>query len=146
MSQKFCNILIIWQLQMLLPRSWRWQTTELWDTELTWYFPTSSRIYLHGLEHSLRIHGFRPTWSCLMIKVFATQAKFLELSGYCTVITFTFHTANVFLVASTVGWLVGFYGMSTHWVILCRIRFYLRTQFFFYEQFFTNSCFDLFNP
>ena len=27
-----------------------------------------------------------------------------------------------------VGWLF-FYGMSTHWVILCRIRFYLRNPF-----------------
>ena len=34
-----------------------------------------------------------------------------------------------------VGWLVGFYGKSTHWVILCRKRFYLRTHII-YEQFF----------
>ena len=45
-----------------------------------------------------------------------------------------------------VGWLVGFYGMSTHWVILCRIRFYLRTHIIFYEQLFTNSSSGLFNP
>ena len=52
-----------------------------------------------------------------------------------------------------VGWLVGFYGMSTHWVILCRICFYLQTHIFFMNtiffyklNFFMNSCFDLFNP
>ena len=45
-----------------------------------------------------------------------------------------------------VGWLVGFYGMSTHWVILCWIHFYLWTQFFFYEQFFTNSQVLLLRP
>ena len=31
-----------------------------------------------------------------------------------------------------VGWLVGFYGMSTHWVILCRIRFHLWTHVLVY--------------
>ena len=54
------------------------------------------------------------------------------------------------------GWLVGFYGMSNHSVILCRIRFYLRTHIiyeltlfmnshYFYEQLFTNSSSGLFN-
>ena len=35
-----------------------------------------------GLEHNLRIHSFRPSWPCLIVKVFATLAKFLEPSGY----------------------------------------------------------------
>ena len=51
----------------------------------------------YGLKHSLRIHGFWPTWPCLIVEVLATLAKFLELSGHCTVINcaFTFFT-NVF--------------------------------------------------
>ena len=44
----------------------------------------------------------------------------------------------IFGIPDTTGWLVGFYGMSTHWVILCRIRFYLRTHFFFMNTIFTN--------
>ena len=41
---------------------------------------------------------YKPAWPCLIIKVLATQTKFLEPSGYCTVINydFTFHTTNSF--------------------------------------------------
>ena len=47
--------------------------------------------------NSLKIYGFRPTWSCLIIKVLTTQTKFLEQSGYCTVINYTFNfQTNVF--------------------------------------------------
>ena len=46
----------------------------------------------------LGIHSFKPTQTCLIIKVLATQPQFLELFGYCTVIncTFIFHKTNVF--------------------------------------------------
>ena len=37
------------------------------------------------LEHSLWINTFRPIWSCHIIKVLATWAKFLEPSDYNTV-------------------------------------------------------------
>ena len=40
-----------------------------------------------------------------------------------------------------VGWLVAFYGMSTHWVILCRICFYLRTHIFFMNTIFLQTQF-----
>ena len=44
-----------------------------------------------------RIQTFSSTCLSLIIKVLATQAKYLEPSGYCTVIncTFTFHAANI---------------------------------------------------
>ena len=70
-----------------------------WDAELAWYSPgATQQIGLYGLEHSHRIRGFRLIWPCLIVKVHATWAKFLEPSGYCTVInsTFDFHTKNVF--------------------------------------------------
>ena len=55
------------------------------------------QICLYGLEHNFWIHSFRPTWHCLIIKVLATWVKFLQPSGYCSVINcaFTFHTRNV---------------------------------------------------
>ena len=62
--------------------------TELWDAKLAWYSPSAAhQIYPRDLEHSQRIHIF-----------LATQVKFLEPSGYCTVIncTFTFCTTNIF--------------------------------------------------
>ena len=63
----------------------------------------------------------------------------------------TLHCFTYSRYEKLVGWLVGFYGMSTHWVILCRIRFYLQNSlynsFFLWTQFFfMNTCFDLFNP
>ena len=70
-----------------------------WDTELAWFSPSVYSLDLpHGLEHSLRINGFRPAWSCQIIKLLVTQAKFLEPSNNCAVINcpFTFHTMNVF--------------------------------------------------
>ena len=56
----------------------------LWNPKLTWYSPsTTFQICRYALEHSLRIHSFRLTWPCLIVKVLATQAKFLKPSGYC---------------------------------------------------------------
>ena len=56
------------------------------------------QISFFGLEHGLGIHVFRPTWSCLIVKVFAALVKFLEPSSYCTIIkwVFTFHSTNGF--------------------------------------------------
>ena len=55
-------------------------------------------ICLNGLVHCFTIHGFRPTWPCLIIKVLATRAKLLDPSDYWEEIncTFTFYTTNVF--------------------------------------------------
>ena len=50
----------------------------LWNADLAWYSPSATfQIYLHGLEHGLRIHAFRPK----------------RPSGYCT---FTFCPTSVF--------------------------------------------------
>ena len=53
---------------------------------------------INVLEHNQGIHSFRPTWLCLIANVLATQAKFHELSAYCTVIKsmFIFRTTNIF--------------------------------------------------
>ncbi len=42
--------------------------------------------------------SFRLTWPCLIVEVLATQMKFLEPSGYCTMINCasTFRTTNTF--------------------------------------------------
>ena len=93
MSQKFCNILqmkgTIQLLWMVLPRSWRGQIRL---DKLTWYsLSATHQSCLHDLENCLGIHGFRLIRSCLIVKVLATQAKFLELSDYCTVINCTFN-------------------------------------------------------
>ena len=81
-------------------RLWRWQITlDWWDAELTWLSPSAINwVCLCGSEHSFWIYGFRPTWPYLIIKVFATLAKFLESSDYSIVINcaFSFCTATVF--------------------------------------------------
>ena len=63
----------------------------------------SLSLSLSLLEHGHRIRSFRLTWLCLIVEVLATRAKFLQSSGYCTVISFAvdFRTTNVFLVASS---------------------------------------------
>ena len=60
--------------------------------------PDTLQVLLTWFASLTRIHGFRPTWPCLIIKVLATWVKFLEQSGYCTVINFafTFHSTNDF--------------------------------------------------
>ena len=56
--------------------------TWLSNAELTWYFSSAIHwICLYGLEHRLSIDGFRSTWPCLIVEVFATQTKFFEQSG-----------------------------------------------------------------
>ena len=113
MSEKFCNILVmwgpIWQLWMLLSMTWRWQTIldcktarspdTLWRShwvplshglaphlskKLSKFPPDTLWSCLHGLKHSLGIHAFRLTWPCLIIKALTTPAKFFETFGYCT--------------------------------------------------------------
>ena len=96
-SQKFCNILVmcstIQQLQMLLPRLWRWWTTMDSDAKFAWY-SKSWHLWLEVLSRNPRTISFRSTWLCLIIKVFVTWEKFLKQSGYCTVINFIFTTNN----------------------------------------------------
>ena len=73
--------------------------TRLWDANLAWYsLRVTHQIFLYSLELGLKIHGFRPTWPCLMIKVLVTEAKFLEPSAYCTLMpcAFIFHAINAF--------------------------------------------------
>ena len=99
MSQMLCNILLTrHNLAVLDSFAGVMKVinhTGLWDAKLTWYsLSATCLICLYGLE----IHSFRLTWLCLIIKVLATQAKFLKASGYCTVIScaFTFWITNVF--------------------------------------------------
>ena len=78
----------------------------LGDAELAWYSPSDTyRICLNGLEHSLGIHSFRPTWLYQIVEVLVTRVKFLEPFGYCIVINwnFLFCTKDVFV--STALWL-----------------------------------------
>ena len=75
-------------------------------------------------------------------------------STKCYIIVIYKHGVNTFLrrwykdtrllftsVTQEVGWLVGFYGISTNWVILCRIRFYLRSHIIYDLTLFTNEFF-----
>ena len=65
----------------------------LWDAELTWYWLSAIwQICLYGLEHCLRIYGFRPKWSCLIIKVLAIPSKIF----WAINCVFTFQTTNCF--------------------------------------------------
>ena len=68
--------------------------TQLWDAEFTWYSRcATSQNWVYGLG----IHGLKPTWPCLGAEVLATRTKFLQRSGYFTVIMyiFTFHARNI---------------------------------------------------
>ena len=77
---------------------------ELWDAELALSSLRATQwIYLCGLEHSLRIYGFRLTWPCLIVEFLAALTKFLKISSCFTVINCSFHTSNV-LVASMTLW------------------------------------------
>ena len=76
----------------------------LWNAELARYSPWATWwICLYDLKHSLEIHTFRSTWSCLIAEVMATRVGFL-LTGitcsftFCTIIFF-------FLVVSAALWL-----------------------------------------
>ena len=71
----------------------------LCNAELAWYSPIAThQIFCYGLEHGFGILGFRSTWPCLVVEVLVIRVKFLEPSGYCTVIncTFTFGPTNIF--------------------------------------------------
>ena len=69
---------------------------ELHWTTRCWTHLMLSECYLLDLQ----IYAFRSSSSCLIIKVLATQARFLELSDYCIVINHAF----IFLVASAALW------------------------------------------
>ena len=88
----------MWQVQMLLPMSWRWRTTHDRYAELVWY-PTNAihQICLNGLHYSLGVQPSMSTWPCQIIEVLATWEKFLEAPGYWTGVNraFNFHTTNV---------------------------------------------------
>ena len=62
--------------------------TGLWDAKLTWYSPrVTCWIFIYSLEHGFRgIHGFRPTWLFLIMKVIATEVRCICL--YCLLISF----------------------------------------------------------
>ena len=83
---------------MLLPRSWRWYTTLDWEMlsllNAFWRLLTG----FASLAWSTALESTILGWPCLIIGVLATRAKFLQLSGYYTVIkhTFTFCTRNIF--------------------------------------------------
>ena len=65
--------------------------TGLWDAKFTWYSPSDTpRICFYGLEHELGFYDFKATRSYLIIELFATQAKFLEITGNSTKINCTF--------------------------------------------------------
>ena len=65
--------------------------TTMWDAKLAWYSLSATYwICFYGFEHGLRIHSFRPTWLCPIIKVLSTWAKLFEPSGYCIGINFSF--------------------------------------------------------
>ena len=71
---KFCNILVIWgtiwQLQILLPRSLRWQTTLDWDAKLArfasmaWSKALKSMI-LGLLDLAWLLSFLQPEWNLL---------------------------------------------------------------------------------
>ena len=77
----------------VLPRLWKWQTT----LELVWYSVVLTVLTSVAWSMALVSTVFRPIWSCQIIKVLTTSAKFLELSVCSTMIscTFTF-CINVF--------------------------------------------------
>ena len=50
-----------------------------WDAEITWYSPCAPRWYcLYGLEHGLRIPGFRPTWPIWSLRFSQPDRNFLN--------------------------------------------------------------------
>ena len=68
-----------------LPKLWRWRITV--DCEVL-NLPDTLRVLLIrfasiGLEHRLKIYGFRSIRLCLIVLCLATHTKFLEPSDYC---------------------------------------------------------------
>ena len=103
--QKFYNILVIFlRHNSAAPGAFADFTkatnyAELRDAEIAWYSLSATYwIQFKGLKHGLGIHGFKSTWHSLIDKVLTTWTKFLEPSGYCSVINcvFIFDTINVF--------------------------------------------------
>ena len=95
-NQKICNILITWDNLVVLEASAEvmQMTNHIrpWNAELAWYSPRDThRICPYGFEHGFGVH-----WVFLIVAVLAIQAKFLNPSGYNTVInyTFNFQTTN----------------------------------------------------
>ena len=47
----------------------------LWDAVVTWYYLSAAcPICFDGQEYAIEIHGFRPNWLCLILKVLANWA------------------------------------------------------------------------
>ena len=94
-----------------------------WDLKLAWYSLNTCYICLHGLKHDLEIQSFGPAWPCLIVKIFATQVKFLELCGFCILINYSFifcvHTLTWYYqplqVPSTV------WTASVTWYMYCKL-------------------------
>ena len=64
------------------------------------YSPSATRWKcFYRLEYRFRLRALMPIWSCCLVKVLVTRAKFLQPSGYCTEINFafTFYTFVFFL-------------------------------------------------
>ena len=66
-----------------------------WNAELTWYFCVQIVEFAFMTWSTTR--GFRFTWSCLIVSVFATWAKFLERLSYRNRINIIFNlcTKNI---------------------------------------------------
>ena len=56
------------------------------------------QIWFSVLKHGSGIYGLKPIWVCLIIEILVTWGKFLQLSGYCTIINFSFpfHTTHIY--------------------------------------------------
>ena len=77
-------------------------------------------FYLYGWQHNLIIYTYKPIWLFLMIKVLATWAKFLQPSGYCTVINLYLHFLcnKCFLVDSMVLCFISVDLAVSFWIML----------------------------
>ena len=63
--------------------------TGLWDVCSPDSLRATHQVCFYDLKHGIRIYGFRSTRPCMIIKVLATKAKFLEPSAYSTIINST---------------------------------------------------------
>ena len=77
MNNRYCDIVVRW---VIIRQLWSLQTIidcgmlSLPDT--LWILLA---ICLNGLKHCLKINGFKPTVSWLIVKIFGNRVKFLEL-------------------------------------------------------------------
>ena len=88
----------IWQLWMVLLRSWRWQTMLDCEILMPDNLSVTHWICLYSSEYKLTIHGLMPISPCLIVEVLTTWGKFIQPSGYNTLIycAFTLYKTDVF--------------------------------------------------